>query len=806
MHLPARVLMLIVPALCSATMAGAQVSTCGDSGAVTQKNCPTSSGENVIQILGCAPGITSLSFPANGVGSGLFSSYLSFYRLGDVNVLGSCPLWYWNGGFGLSGTTTIPVKIPLDVFGPLASTVVQDMTNLYPAFVLSWGFLDNQSTIGFVSPVPADQPPAILAPGKTLPLTTTTDWLRITSSFVPTSRNKTTLQVFLDASNVTTIGGGGGVIQIAFEPQAPDTVRRIGVGIANAFGSNVFVPSLLQYTVLPANGDPTQPSVVWTATTVIDPAPTFSLPQTLYADVTPALVVPPGNALFVKVADTDPTKSMSVPSTASGTRPLGPAWLMPNGSSAWGSWTSNTQISVFGSPVTLLAPPSSCASAIPVCRPTGDEVLPVREEVYTQTVPASRMPSGPIASFLAPVFNTPTPVTQGLFTIAPDVPNSAPLSTGSAISRTWGSMTWAPLGADRDIVNVPLGTPSPPPLAVSLVNAVGSPFTPVVNSVPAPGDPLIRFGPPTGPPTTGTSTWTLYVCPDEAITAARLGAWCLPFGGSTSFAAGSQVEMPAMTFPTEVRIRWMEVVISTPLPAQTGLLSEEVVDGNGNAQAIGTVRSLRLDGSAQPAAEFRACADQPLGPILQAGQPYSLRFTVLDPGPVSVGTSAPNLGPVSAASLGTVASLAASTGVSSALQDSVVLDSNPGVFRWRPDSLSAWQPLSGSVAYRLIVEPVAATGAPRTPPGPGAFRLEAAPNPAHGAVALSWSGGSGETVLEITDLSGRRVRLERLHDGVRRWTWDGRDGSGRALPAGVFYARAMRGASAVALCRLELVR
>jgi hypothetical protein len=85
------------------------------------------------------------------------------------------------------------------------------------------------------------------------------------------------------------------------------------------------------------------------------------------------------------------------------------------------------------------------------------------------------------------------------------------------------------------------------------------------------------------------------------------------------------------------------------------------------------------------------------------------------------------------------------------------------------------------------------------PGGPGAPRaLELAapmPNPSRGVVAFSLEMFDGGAVsLEIVDVTGRLVRragLAATGPGARAWTWDGRDASGRAAPAGYYRVRAV---------------
>lgn len=68
--------------------------------------------------------------------------------------------------------------------------------------------------------------------------------------------------------------------------------------------------------------------------------------------------------------------------------------------------------------------------------------------------------------------------------------------------------------------------------------------------------------------------------------------------------------------------------------------------------------------------------------------------------------------------------------------------------------------------------------------------LAARPNPAHGAVEFTRPGGPA-TLLDVFDAQGRRVASlspTRVGNGLR-WSWDGRDRTGAAATAGVFYVR-----------------
>ncbi len=69
-------------------------------------------------------------------------------------------------------------------------------------------------------------------------------------------------------------------------------------------------------------------------------------------------------------------------------------------------------------------------------------------------------------------------------------------------------------------------------------------------------------------------------------------------------------------------------------------------------------------------------------------------------------------------------------------------------------------------------------------------RLHAWPNPTTGATtfALSAPAGPGESV-EVFDVAGRRVAEVTVRPGSSGAHWDGRDGHGRAVASGVYFAR-----------------
>lgn len=84
--------------------------------------------------------------------------------------------------------------------------------------------------------------------------------------------------------------------------------------------------------------------------------------------------------------------------------------------------------------------------------------------------------------------------------------------------------------------------------------------------------------------------------------------------------------------------------------------------------------------------------------------------------------------------------------------------------------------------------------APESAPGPAALWLAPpSPNPASGSTRVAFTlPVAGPVRLDVHDASGRRVRTlaEGEHAAGRHaFTWDGRDGAGRALSAGLYFVR-----------------
>lgn len=100
---------------------------------------------------------------------------------------------------------------------------------------------------------------------------------------------------------------------------------------------------------------------------------------------------------------------------------------------------------------------------------------------------------------------------------------------------------------------------------------------------------------------------------------------------------------------------------------------------------------------------------------------------------------------------------------------------------------------SQTVLVYTLVEPSAAPDETQVPPTQ--LGLNLCPNPFRDKLAISLSGRAGAaTELKIYDLRGRLVRSMEGNNGAESgWEWDGRDGGGKRLPAGIYLIRARSG-------------
>jgi glucose/arabinose dehydrogenase len=71
--------------------------------------------------------------------------------------------------------------------------------------------------------------------------------------------------------------------------------------------------------------------------------------------------------------------------------------------------------------------------------------------------------------------------------------------------------------------------------------------------------------------------------------------------------------------------------------------------------------------------------------------------------------------------------------------------------------------------------------------GSGRAAVLTRPNPFTGTVTFAPSDGEAVRSIEVMDVTGRLVR--RLEGSAGPWVWDGRDGAGQPVPAGIYLAR-----------------
>ena len=125
-----------------------------------------------------------------------------------------------------------------------------------------------------------------------------------------------------------------------------------------------------------------------------------------------------------------------------------------------------------------------------------------------------------------------------------------------------------------------------------------------------------------------------------------------------------------------------------------------------------------------------------------------------------------------------------------------------------PTIYPATNPATGTITYEIHGD----VGIVGVQPGGSAARFairSVAPNPARGPVRIEFEmPRAGRARLEVFDLAGARART--LFDGeaeagVRTVSWDGRDGSGAPVSAGVYFAR-LSGGGKVLSRRLLLLR
>jgi len=127
-------------------------------------------------------------------------------------------------------------------------------------------------------------------------------------------------------------------------------------------------------------------------------------------------------------------------------------------------------------------------------------------------------------------------------------------------------------------------------------------------------------------------------------------------------------------------------------------------------------------------------------------------------------------------------------------------------------AIVAWEDKRYNGAYPQIYAQrflVATTAIAEKAAGPSLGILASAPNPFRASTEIKFSiSRSGDTVLEVFDLSGRQVFIQTLvglEAGLHRVAFRGRDNAGRLLPSGVYVAR-LRSKEATSSERIVLRR
>ena len=90
-------------------------------------------------------------------------------------------------------------------------------------------------------------------------------------------------------------------------------------------------------------------------------------------------------------------------------------------------------------------------------------------------------------------------------------------------------------------------------------------------------------------------------------------------------------------------------------------------------------------------------------------------------------------------------------------------------------------------------------------PSPAAIRVSPNPASSHSRIRLGSTATSFTRLLEVVDVTGRRMALLELPSGATTVDWTGRDEQGRAAPAGVYFAR-LAGDLSAAGTRFVLMR
>lgn len=109
-----------------------------------------------------------------------------------------------------------------------------------------------------------------------------------------------------------------------------------------------------------------------------------------------------------------------------------------------------------------------------------------------------------------------------------------------------------------------------------------------------------------------------------------------------------------------------------------------------------------------------------------------------------------------------------------------------------------------ALAFRVIGTPTGTVDVDPRVRARAEFTLRPAPNPAHGATTITWSGARGTVALEVLDARGRRVASATSDAG--RWSWKAVAADGHSLPAGIYFVRARDEDGRTSSARVTLMR
>jgi hypothetical protein len=132
---------------------------------------------------------------------------------------------------------------------------------------------------------------------------------------------------------------------------------------------------------------------------------------------------------------------------------------------------------------------------------------------------------------------------------------------------------------------------------------------------------------------------------------------------------------------------------------------------------------------------------------------------------------------------------------------------NIGPLYGRTTSTGTWElKPQKALSFRLVGTPLGTVDVPPTSLGRSPLHLAVSPNPSRGLSFVNWSGAEGSTRIELLDPSGRQVGVQTAVSGSSgRWACSARGADGRALPAGVYFVRAIDSIGKTAVSRLVLV-